>query len=410
MPKQADELSAIQVKRIKEEGLHPVGGVAGLRLLVKAGGARSWILRTTIQGARVDVGLGAYPEVGVGEARDAAKATKASIKAGQDPRTKLTATKAVKQSFQACAVAYMDAHRPSWKNAKHAQQWENTLATYAFPRLGHMHVGAIAVADVLAVVQPIWTTKNETAVRLLNRIQLVLDYALALGYRPPGMNPAMWRGNLSQLLPKPSKVNNRQHHPALPHAQAREFLAALQSKVGTSIRCLEFVLLTACRSGEARLATWSEIDLDKATWSIPAARMKSGRAHRVPLSPEALALLTALPRLADCPLLFPGQKEGRPLSDMALTLVMRRMGTTDATGVQAVPHGLRSTFRDWAAEETHTPNDVVEMSLAHALTSGTEAAYKRTDLFDKRRGLMDAWAAHLSAKPATNVVAMRRAG
>ena len=252
-------------------------------------------------------------------------------------------------------------------------------------------MGDVTVADVLALLQPIWATKNETATRVRNRVELVLGYGMALEYMPRGLNPAAWRGNLDSLLPKPSKVSTVEHHPAVPWAHAPEFLKLLRNMPGMGARCLEFTMLTACRSGESRLAVWGEFDLEGRVWNIPAERMKAGRPHRVPLSEAVLALLKALPRLEGEVLVFPGMKPGKPLSDMSLTACMRRMQ------LEAVPHGLRSTFRDWAAEATSYPGEVVEMALAHAVGNVTEAAYRRGDLFDKRVQLMGAWSTYLTS-------------
>jgi len=302
------------------------------------------------------------------------------------------------------AGAYIEAHRAGWRNAKHGDQWANTLKTYAFPIIGDKPVADVTVADVLAVLTPIWTVKPETASRVRNRVELVLAYAMALEYRPRGLNPATWRGHLDQLLPKRSKVEQVQHHQAVDYRNVQDFLKLLRNMPGMGARCLEFVLFTACRSGEARGATWPEFDLAEKVWSIPVERMKARRPHRVPLADCVVTLLQNLPRLEGSDLVFWGAKAGKPISDMTLTACMRRMG------LDAVPHGIRSTFRDWAAETTATPNEVVEMALAHAVGNATEAAYRRGDLFDKRRQLMAAWAAYLSA-PARgkNVVPIRAA-
>jgi integrase len=391
MPKKARELGALEVGRLKDPGLHAVGGVAGLHLQVDKSGARSWILRVTIGDRRPDMGLGGYPDVTLAGAREAARAARAKIKAGVDPlaearkaRSALKAATASAWTLRACGEGYIAAKESEWKNAKHAAQWANTLATYAYPKIGDLQVRDVDLPQVLSVVEPIWTTKTETAKRLRNRIELVLDWATVRSYRH-GPNPARWRGHLDKLLPKPSKVARVVHHPALPVADVGAFMQALGKHDGMGARALEFTILTACRSGEARGATWHEIDLDDAAWTIPAARMKSDRPHRVPLSPAALALLRALPHKRGDVLVFPSSR-GTPLSDMTLTAVLRRMK------VNAVPHGFRSTFRDWASERSNFPSDVAEMALAHAIGDATEAAYRRGDLFDKRRRMMTAWA------------------
>jgi integrase len=310
-------------------------------------------------------------------------------------------------TFKATALAYIAAHRAGWRNAKHAQQWENTLETYAYPVFGDKHVRDVSKGDVLTVIEPLWSTKNETAVRVRSRIELVLAYAVQREYRPEGPNPARWRGNLDMALPAARKVANVEHFEAVPIDEAHAFMERLKVAAGMGARALEFAILTASRTGAVRAATWEEIDLATAVWTVPGPKMKSGRPHRVPLSPRAVELLQALPRFevaeGEPDLVFPGTK-GKPLSDMSLTAVMRRMG------MSAVPHGFRSTFSDWCAERTATPAEVREMALAHAVGDKTEEAYRRGDLFEKRRELMTLWAKFLATPPpAGNVVAMNRA-
>lgn len=390
MPKVAKPLGALAVKRLandKGPGLWPVGTVSGLRLRVKDTGAQAWVLRTTIGAKRVDIGLGGYPTVTLAGAIEAARTAVLQIRAGQDPVSERRARQAVIEwTFRRCAEAYIAAHRAGWRNAKHHTQWENTLETYAYPVIGSKHVRDVSKADVIAVIEPHWTTKNETMVRVRNRIELVLAWAMQREYRPEGMNPARWRGNLDAVLPRPSKVNNREHFEAVPIDGAADFIRRLRMVTGTSARALEFAVLTVVRTGAVRAATWDQIDVDARVWNIPAAAMKAGRPHRVPLSARALELLQEMPRFEGVDYIFPGRSGTTMLSDMALTLTMRRMGTT------AVPHGWRSTFSDWCAERTATPAEVREMALAHAIGDQTEAAYRRGDLFEKRRELMDAWA------------------
>jgi integrase len=409
MPKIAKALGALEVKRLTEPGLHAVGTVAGLRLSVTEAGAKSWILRTTVGTKRSDIGLGSYPRVSLAEAHDLAREALRTITAGQNPVAERQSKKAaIVWTFKACALSYIETNRSGWKNAKHAQQWENTLASYVYPVFGHKHVKDVDTADVTTVIRPLWSTKNETMVRVRNRIELVLSWAAAQGYRPKGFNPAQWRGHLDQVLPKPSKVNKRESFEALPIDDMYTFMSILGNTQGMSARCLEFTILTACRSGESRGALWSEIDMDAGTWSIPASRMKAGRPHRIPLSDRALTLLDLLPRLVnddgdEIDLVFPGLRGDKPLSDMSLTACMRRIGLT------AVPHGFRSTFTDWVSERTGYPSEVREMALAHAIGNETEAAYRRGDLFDKRRNLMNDWAQFLSTAPAkgANVVPLK---
>lgn len=407
MAKQTDDLTAIEVKRLTAPGRHPVGTVAGLMLNIKPSGAKSWVLRVMVGSKRKDIGLGGYPEVTLAAAHERARQAKNEIRKGVDPVAERKAKQAaIVWTFKTCALAYIEAFKPSWKNAKHGQQWENTLETYVYPHFGDKHVKDVDTEDITNAIRPLWATKNETMVRVRNRIELVLSWAAAQGYRPKGFNPATWRGHLDQVLPKPSKVNKRTSFEAMPIDAMYGFMQQLAGVQGTSARCLEFTILTACRSGEARGALWSEIDLDTGTWSIPKERMKAGRPHRIPLSDAAIKLLAGCEKFVDAEgndvdLVFPGLSGEKPLSDMSLTACMRRMKLT------AVPHGFRSTFTDWVAERTSYPSEVREMALAHAIGNDTEAAYRRGDLFDKRRRLMNDWASFLRTAPAKgNVVAI----
>jgi integrase len=289
-------------------------------------------------------------------------------------------------TFKACAQAYIDAHRAEWKNAKHAKQWASTLATYAYPKLGNLPVAAVDDALVLKVLLPIWEKKTETATRLRGRIESVLDWATFNKFRQ-GENPARWKGHLDNSLAKPKKVTSVTHHPALPYSGIGPFMAALRKREGVGARALEFAILTAARSGEVRGATWDEVDLKNRLWLIPAERMKMTREHRVALSDAAVELLEGLPRIDGELLVFPGSKKNRPMSDMTLTAVLRRM---EVEGVTA--HGFRSTFRDWAAESTNYPSDMAEMALAHSIGDKVEAAYRRGDMLKKRFRMMNEWA------------------
>ena len=415
MPRIARELGPLQVSRLKDSGLHPVGGVAGLMLQVSKTGTRSWLLRIKVGDKRREIGLGAFPGVGVALARDKAQQTRDAIANGVDPVLQRAAArqaiieqqldaKARDWTFRRCAEAYIKAKKPGWRNAKHGEQWKNTLATYVYPVIGDMLVRNIRIEHITSIIEPHWTTKNETINRVRNRIELVLDWATVRKLRT-GDNPARWKGNLDKLLANRSIVAPVTGHKALPADQLYEFMQRLREVEGTSARCLEFVVLTACRSGEARLATWPEIDLKAKTWSIPGSRMKSCRPHSVPLSNEVIALLKALPRLEGTDLVFPGARAGRPLSDMALTTTMRRMD------VDAVPHGFRASFSSWCASSTAYPMEVREMALAHAIGNDTVAAYQRSDLFDKRRKLMADWAKFLDTRPIKSgkVINMHRA-
>ena len=415
MPRIADELGPLDIKRKTAPGLHPVGGVPGLMLQVSPTGTKSWLLRVTVGGKRREIGLGAYPGVGLALARQKAQQTRDDIVAGIDPVLRRAEArqaiidqqveaKALNWTFRRCAEAYITAKAPGWRNAKHATQWTNTLETYVYPTIGDLLVRNVGIDHVMSIIEPHWTTKNETISRVRNRVELVLDWAAVRKLRT-GDNPARWKGNLDKAgLADRKIVGAVTGHKALPAETLHAFMQALGEVPGTSARCLEFVVLTACRSGEARLATWDEIDLASKTWAIPGQRMKSGRAHRVPLSAEAAALLEALPRMEGTLLIFPGAKEGKPLSDMSLTAVMRRMEA------DAVPHGFRASFSSWCAESTAYPSDVREMALAHAIGDDTVAAYQRSDLFEKRRNLMADWARFLNTAPvvADNVVPMHK--
>ena len=411
MAKTVEVLGALEVKRLTKPGQHPVGTVAGLRLCIKPSGSRSWILRTMVGTKRKDIGLGGYPEVTLAMATEKARIAKEGIKDGIDPVLERKAKQSnITWTFKTCALAYIQTHKPSWKNPKHGQQWENTLETYVYPHIGHKHVKDVDTEDVVKVISPFWSTKNETINRVRNRIELVLSWAAAQGYRPRGFNPATWRGHLDQVFPAASKVNKRKSFEAVPIDDMYVFMGCLNNVEGMSARCLEFTILTACRSGESRGALWSEIDMDAGTWSIPASRMKAGRPHRIPLSDRALTLLDELTRMVnddgeEIDLVFPGLSGDKPLSDMSLTAAMRRMKLT------AVPHGFRSTFTDWVAERTAYPSEVREMALAHAIGNDTEAAYRRGDLFDKRRNLMNEWASFIMTPPpkGKNVVSIKAA-
>jgi len=391
MGRKIKALSAIEVQRLTTPGMNFVGEVAGLALLVSDTGARSWILRTMIAGKRRDMGLGGYPDVTLADARRRAREKREQIDNGIDPiaqrreaRSALAAKLAKAMTFNQCVDAYLDAHNESWSNPKHRQQWRNTLTTYARPVIGDLDVAQIDTGLVVKVLQPIWQDKTETASRLRGRIESILSWATTAGYRT-GENPARWKGHLQNLLAMPSKIAKVEHHAALPYRELGAFMADLAQRPGAGARALEFAILTAARSGEVRGATWAEIDMDLALWTIPGARMKAKNEHCVPLSESAMTLLRSQARDGD--LIFPGAIAGRPLSDMTLTAALRRMGRGDLTA-----HGFRSTFRDWAAEQTAYPSEVVEMSLAHTIGNKVEAAYRRGDLIEKRRRLMDDWA------------------
>lgn len=389
----ARELAAVEVKRLDKVGRHAVGGVYGLYLDINGKSGRSWVYRVMVGGKRRYMGLGSYPEVGLAQARDKAREMRALIDTGVDPvkrkqeiQSQLRAQQEVMKTFKEAAEMYMEAHAEAWKNSKHRAQWSSTLETYAYPKIGDLLVRDVGQAGVLSVLEPIWKTKNETASRIRGRIETILDWAKVRGYRS-GENPATWKGHLDKLLPAPSKVAKTQHHRALDFRQMAEFMSGLQARQGSAARALEFTILCAARSGEVRGALWSEISLANAVWVVPAERMKAGKEHRVPLSTVAMALLRKLPRVEGSAYVFPG-RTGGALSDMSLNKVVRDMK------VDAVPHGFRSTFRDWAGEVTDYPRELAEQALAHTLDNKVEAAYRRGDGLEKRRAMMEDWSQH----------------
>lgn len=398
----------------------------GLYLQVSPSGAKSWIYRFQLNGKRREMGLGPLSGVPAKEARRRAAEARAMIHNKIDPveHRKQQAQAAVARAaevaagsvtFKKAALEYIEKNRPGWKNAKHVTQWENTLATYAYPIMGDIPVGEIANDTVLKVLNPIWHDKTETAKRLRGRIELVLSYAKAKGYRR-GENPAAWRGNLADILPKPGKIRPHTPQPALPYERMSEFMTSLRQREGVSVLCLEFVILTACRSGEALKAKWAEVDEEKGVWIIPGERMKARKEHRVPLSDAALAVLEEARKVRQGEYIFPGVRSGKPMTDMALTALVKRMDEEQIengaerwldknSGKRIVPHGMRSSFRDWAAEATHYPGEMAEMALAHTVGNKVEAAYRRGDMFEKRRQMMADWAAW--CEPKENVVPMK---
>lgn len=381
------------------QGKYEDGG--GLRLVVSKRHAKSWIFRFMLNKKRREMGLGPYPVVSLAAAREKAHTARQLLLAGIDPI--LERKDHIKiPTFADCAVNYIGSMKDEWKNHKHASQWSSTIKSYANPKFGKKPVNQITTEDVLSALKPIWLNKTVTARRLQNRIKKVLDYAAAKGYRSRE-NPAAWDGNLSDLLPKPSKVAKKAHHPAMPYSIAPAFIKEIKECDSLSSQALRFLILTATRTSEVLMATWSEIDFKGNRWSIPETRMKSGRAHNVPLSTVSIGLLQTLPRIKGNDFLFAGYKKGTPLSNMAMLKFMRSRGYGNK-GERAgyVPHGFRSTFRDWAGEETAFPRDVCEMALAHAIKNKAEAAYRRGDLFEKRRIMMQAWADYLYANAEEN--------
>lgn len=399
MPRKlSNALTPLAVKNAKA-GRHADGG--GLHLLVKETGARSWVYRFMLKGKARDVGLGAAsgPEsISLATARDKAAALRLQVKAGVDPlaerhrgAAEALATAQAAQiagiTLKAVAEAYVAANEGSWRNDKHRAQWRSTLASYVYPVMGDLPVADIGTAHVLKILEPIWQAKPETASRVRGRIETVLDAAKARGYRE-GENPARWRGHIAQILPARSRLT-RGHHKALPYEAVPDFVSAIRAREAMASLALEFVILTATRTSEVLKATWGEVDLDKALWTIPAGRMKAGKEHRVPLSPRAVEILEGVKPLGS-EWLFPSDKGGM-LSGMAMSMLLRRMK------VDATVHGFRSGFRDWSAECTGYAHEVCEMALAHVIGNKAEAAYRRGDLFDKRRRLMADWATYCAS-------------
>ena len=432
MPKIARELTALEVKRISSPGWHAVGGVAGLLLQVKPPAregspiSRSLILRVQVAGQRQPIGLGAFPLVSLAEARDQARKLASEAKGGVNllarkraQRSALIAAASKNKTFTECAEAYMEAHASDYTNDKHRKQWASTLEAYAYPVIGQMLVADITMRNVLDVLLQetthrdgsagkLWYIKAETAKRLLDRIRTVLDYATVSEYRS-GTNPATWKGYLDTQLPSPKGLKKVKHQPAIPYPQIGDFMTKLRTNISTSARALEFLVMTAVRSGSVRIATWSEFDLAKSLWTIPAEHTKAKREHKVPLPPQAKKLLSNLPRLAGTDLVFPNPK-GKALSDMALSQLMRGMRERGELTIEAVPHGFRSTFRDWAAEQTNYPDEIRKAASGHAVGDAVKEAYQRTDLLEKRRNLMAEWADYLdmpSAKRAASVTPIR---
>ena len=383
-PSPKKRLTAVAVPK-KPPGRHADGG--GLYLVVDDSGARRWVLRTLVHGRRRDIGLGGADLVSLAEARALAHELRAVARAGGDPITHRDRDKRAPLIFaDAARTVHAEQIVPASKNEKAAAQWLRTIETYAFPKIGRQPVDALAQSDVLRVLQPIWLEKPETARRLRQRLRLVFDWTIAAGHREAA-NPC---AGIEAALPR-QKARAR-HFAALPWADLPALWPRLAAASGMGAAALRFTILTAARSGEVRGATWAEIDEEAAVWTVPAERMKAGREHRVPLAPAALAEIRALRPLArgDDDLVFPSAKPGRPLSDMTIAAVLKRLE------VPVTVHGFRSTFRDWAEEATDTPHAVKEAALAHAVRDRVEAAYRRTDLFDRRRVLMDQWAAFVT--------------
>jgi integrase len=402
----AFKLNKILVKNAKP-GKH--GDGAGLQLVVSNSLSRRWVFRYQMDGRSREMGIGGYPDISLKVARDIAGDCRGLAKRGVDPidyrrdekkRDRLAAAQQTR--FKDCAEQYIESQRPGWKNAKHAAQWASTLETYAYPVFGDKPVASVDTEMVLEVLSPIWAEIPETASRVRGRIESVLDWATVKKFRA-GENPARWRGHLNKILPKRSDVAPVRHHPALPYDDLPDFFEEIRNENGLAAQALQLVILTAARTGEIVGSTWPEIDLKKGVWTVPATRMKSRRPHRVPLSDEAILIIENLQDKRGNEFVFPGNRYDKPISNMAMLSLLKRMERHEIT-----VHGFRSTFRDWAAEQTSFPREVAEAALAHVLTDKTEAAYQRGDLFEKRRKLMIAWGNFCQSEGSAKIVPIRR--
>lgn len=388
---QLNRLTAKGVKALSEPGRYADGG--GLYLAVRKGGSRQWIFLYSINGRRREMGIGPASAIALAKAREIAEACREQVALGVDPLEARSAqpAQAERVTFRSVAERLIESHEPVWKNPVHVRQWRQTLEQHA-SAIWEMPVADVATAHVLDVLRPIWQTKPETAQRLRGRIERVLDAARVEGHRE-GENPARWKGHLALTLPKPAKLS-RGHHPAMPYTEVPAFVASLRERLGVAPMALEFLILTAARSGEVRAMTWDEVDLDLALWTVPGERMKSGREHRVPLPPRAVNILAYARPFADrAGRVFPSPRGGE-LSDMALLKLLSRMGKGEYT-----VHGFRSSFRDWAGDCTPHPREVIEAALAHAVGDATEQAYRRGDALMKRRPLMDEWGEYVASAP-----------
>jgi len=409
MPKVAKELVALEVRRLSGAGFYPVGGVAGLNLrITQTGNGRNWILRTMIDGKRCDIGLGPYPEVSLADARTEAARLKKEIREGRNPIKERMAKNQARLdernrriSFDKATADYISIHEKTWRNPKHRQQWRNTLADYASPVIGNKAVAEIALKDVLAVLEPIWQEKTETAKRLQGRIEKILDWCIVKGYCS-GENPARWKHHLDKIMPAPNKVAKKGNFPALAYSEIAGFMQQLATMEGTAARALEFTIYTACRSGETRSLEWADIDLKAAVWLAPAAKTKTGQDHEKPLCRGAMAILEAIPESERSGLVFKG-RGGAEQSDATLAAVLKRMNQQrEQAGLPlwidakqdnrpVTVHGFRSTFRDWLGDTTNYDRDIGELALGHQIENKVEAAYRRGQMLEKRKQMMADW-------------------
>jgi len=386
-------LNSLSIKSINSVGKHADG--RGLYLQVSKWGTKSWIFRYQLNGRRREMGLGSISDLSLSEARKEIEVHRQLLLKGEDPKIRRDSDKNKLQKRQAwtfddCANGYIEAHKHSWTNVKHESQWRNTLSTYASPVIGKLPVEEITTNWVMRVIEPIWYAKTETANRVRSRIEKVLSWAIARNYRDQP-NPAIWKGNIKELLPSRSSIAKQKHHAALPYSEVSNFMLNLNSRTSVSAYALQFTILTAARTTEVLLAGWNEIDVDNKLWTIPEERMKSKRTHRVPLSDQVINLLNQLPRLNQW--IFPSPHKGKHLSNNAMLKILKKqMERPDLT-----VHGFRSTFRDWCAEVSDFPRELAEAALAHVLADKTEAAYQRGDLLEKRRVLMQEWASYVDS-------------
>ncbi|MBF6649532.1 integrase arm-type DNA-binding domain-containing protein [Methylobacter sp. BlB1] len=384
------KLSAKKVEFLRQSGYYGDGD--NLYMQVSSSNSKSWIFRFSLDGKRREMGIGPYPEITLEKAREAVIELRRLVKSGIDPIEQRKAEQAAKRAernsavtFAFCAEQYIESHRHGWKNVKHAQQWANTLEQYAYPVIGETIIKDVDTALIMRVLQPIWLAKNETAGRLRGRMENILDWAAVQGFRAIE-NPARWKGHLDNLLASPGKVQKNSHFKALPYSEINPLILALRANGSVSAKALEFLILTAARTGEIIGACWDEIDFDNQLWIVPADRMKAGREHRIPLSSRAFDIIKEMHALKTNDAIFPGRSKGGFLSNAAMDKLLQQ-----TLGFDATVHGMRSTFRDWASERTAYPHEVCEMALAHTIRNQAEAAYRRGDLIEKRRLLMEDW-------------------